>query len=609
VSVVFKRSAREIIYFFIGFFYFIFSILLSPFNLINLLKVMLGEKNKYYAFSEIDAGFRTWYNKIAYDFKAFNRAGYSWDDGIGLSLASRAYNNQATYFLTEKIGQLRLAIYGRILWVSSVVALLVSTDQYEMKVVLVTSVLLFFSPLISQIYTLLGKPEVFWWFFVPPLAYFCFSDTPIVAAIIWSILAFVNAPSAFLVALTIMFSSFLFQAVSEQYNLFDMAYFVLLCLPGVIKLVLRLRFMIKTKYLSIIGNEQKGLWKRGWLDFSQEWLSYSILAASLYFSILSAGFPVWYFVLFFGPVAALYYLNWRLIYLNDVQSFFILFLSYAIGVAIVFQSNEGLLISCLYFFKVFLIPKSTYVMLCVRERNIEEVVSLFFGVFSLSSLLKTSDYREEPLIRAFDDIPENSRIVILTEARLRSSKFRKQIETLRFNLLEKRITQVNDCYGTMQSNDIAQFTTEKFIKDATKEQLDEMEDLLKLLQVGYLVTFDEDCAETLIKNGMFSLSGENAYFEGTSQFSHYDLKIIVLKCNFYCLDFVICGSDIKFIAPSSGEFILPFSFYSYLNIRHEGDSKARKMEEYIVEGKDLVLCKTELREGLIYIISCEKALM
>ena len=59
----------------------------------------------FWAFSRMDAGFRPWYTKIANDYNSQGRFGYVWDDGLGMPLGVRIYNNWGTYKLLHLLGQ------------------------------------------------------------------------------------------------------------------------------------------------------------------------------------------------------------------------------------------------------------------------------------------------------------------------------------------------------------------------------------------------------------------------------------------------------------------------------------------------------------------------
>lgn len=597
-------NLRELIYLLLGVFYYLLNLIFSLSNLYNLSKILLSEKDKYYSFSQADAGFRTWYDKIALDFKVFGRAGYSWDDGLGLSLSSRAYNNLFTYALVDFVGQLKLVILGRLLFVLSVSILVLYNYEfrYDLYFLVLLSYLLFFSPFITQIYTELGKPELFWWFLVPQISFFAFGENTYISAALWVVLAFVNAPTAFLVALSVMFSSFLYQSISTNYSLYEIMFFISICSLGVIKLSLRLLFMIKTEYLTIIGNEQKGLWKRKWYEIRDEWLSYLILITSIYASVMFTESPIIFSLLLTLPILMLHYLNWRMMYLNDVQSFIILFFSYSIGVATAFQSVHGLAIALLFSLKIIFIPQLNALRESIKKRDIIKFLNIVWNVHTLSSLVKKNDYSNDYMYKIFSDIPDNSRLVILTECRLRESSFRQEIEKLRFVLVNKRVTQVNDCYGCMQSSLISDIFTEKFLKSEDLKNIDLIYEVLKELHVKYVITFNKGLADRLIEGGLFTLKSKQ------QKKGQKEMCAFLLSFKFDCYDFIIKGRDMKFTSKIDGELILPFAYYKYLKIKDIKSSDYIKINKFIIAGRDYALCKIDVRKNNRYLMTSDKVL-
>lgn len=71
----------------------------------------------FWAFSQIDAAFRPWYSEIARDYHTQGRFGYVWDDGLGMSLDVRIYNNLTTYKLLHWLGARRMMASGYLLMV------------------------------------------------------------------------------------------------------------------------------------------------------------------------------------------------------------------------------------------------------------------------------------------------------------------------------------------------------------------------------------------------------------------------------------------------------------------------------------------------------------
>ena len=480
--------------------------------------------------------------------------GYSWNDGLGLSLASRAYNNWATYFLVFKFGQLRLVVLAYICWLTAIVV--VGYEYLSMEVfVIITFFML--SPLLIQSYFNLGKPEVVWWFLIPLVAFYSLSHNFYIAALIWSVIAMVNAAMAFLIAIILISPMMLISVVNDGFSI-DLIVAVFFLFPGLLKLCFRLLYMYNSGFLKIIGNEQKGLWKKGWLDFSSDFVTYFIVICSLYL-LFYERFGSISFAIYALFMLVPYYLNFRLVYLNDYQSYFIIFLSSLIAFSLSLESNEALFVSCLLAFRIVFVP-SDISMVFKTSSNLSSIIKSFFDVsktFPFKDLIECKDLEIKPLYKVFESLKSSSRILIITETKLRQSIYRKEIEISRSKIISKDIFLLNDMYGGMQSRFISDFDANKLMSLDSNDVIRSFE----LLLIDNLITFDHSVVEYLCSTNRFVLTP------------------LAIDGDYYVLEFlhsepevsIVCSAKGKFtfLSNVSGEVIIPFYFERSMSVKDE----------------------------------------
>lgn len=289
----------------------------------------------FWAFSRVDATFRPWYNKIARDYRAQGRFGYAWDDGLGMALGSRFYGNWVTYSLLGLLGTRKMCALGYILMVLA--AGLIAGSNFGVVVGIMVAFLAAGSPLIVGAYTHLGKPEVFWWSFALMIAWAGFLGHPILAGLMWSFLAFVN------LAASMLFFIIVGPALFAQ-NIFSGSWIELslAALPGIAKHGVRLISALRSGFVSQTVSTQSRLCKRPWYPTPPDliwWLPLILsISASAY---TSRRFIVGELILV--AVIGLYWANFRIIYLNDPQSFHLAFWVIGLSYAAVTGSFIGLL--------------------------------------------------------------------------------------------------------------------------------------------------------------------------------------------------------------------------------------------------------------------------
>ena len=292
------------------------AVLLAPRTILRLFDGLrpggsgIGNRD-FWAFGPIDGRWRPYYNKLARDLSNQGRFGFAWDDGLGTPLGARIYSNWVTYRLLHLLGTRWHCAVGLLLLIAtSATAIWIRIGPIP---ALITGVVLAGSPLCAFCYTHLGKPELFWWFSALVFVLLGFLAPPWTAGLFWSAVAMVN------LAVSVMLALLAGPAIATSHlSLEHWAGLAAGVAPGVLKHVWRAWHMHRDRQLTSIVAEQVGLWRKGMAFDLPEWILLSPLAVSLLLSSAQSG--AWLpGGLLLGCGLGLWWINWRLIYMNDVQ--------------------------------------------------------------------------------------------------------------------------------------------------------------------------------------------------------------------------------------------------------------------------------------------------
>lgn len=359
----------------------------------------------FWAFGPTDASFWPWYNKIARDYHTQGRFGYVWDDGLGMPLGARIYNNYLTYAILYRVGTRRMMACGYILIVSASTAACLAI--LGPMAGLAAALLMAVSPLLVAAFTHLGKPESFWAGGAFAFALISLIKPSLAAGLIWSALAFANLGSSVIIAL-IMGPALLVLSV-KQHTLLLLSIGVL---PGLIKHSLRLFYMHRSGFAGKLLSEQSRLWKRPWYPIPSELYSWVPFSLSLALTTLDCRL---YLV---GGLLALIaiFLMWansRITYLNDELSFQLYAWIVALGFALAAHSWAGFAISFFILYarpSAFGIP-SNHVSEFHRNKWHARWRDTWHQVLSFPSLSPMRLPKPTPLMEFFSAIPDGSRIL------------------------------------------------------------------------------------------------------------------------------------------------------------------------------------------------------
>lgn len=297
----------------------------------------------FLAFGERDVGFRPWYYKIAQDQRQVGRLGYVWDNGFGLPVNPSFYSNLITYGLYGWLG-------ARCYVACSVVSFLAVTLILHglvgnWLVGLLLAISLAGSPLFigSQIH--LGKPEILWWVFLPPMLVSCWLGYWLLAGFVFTLMALANSVVAFLAGVMLASAVSLFWPGWHSVGLLLVG-----MLPGLLKTTVRLVPFFRSRWLSsrireqldVVSSGKNTLMMRFRAMLSRRFLYYAGLYSVALVMIAATSRQPWKFLLLGWAVLLVYHAGQTLIYLNDAQSFWMWHIALLVSMLAVEPSWAGL---------------------------------------------------------------------------------------------------------------------------------------------------------------------------------------------------------------------------------------------------------------------------
>jgi hypothetical protein len=451
--------------------------------------------NDFWAFGKVDAGFRSWYNKIARDYRKAGRFGYAWDDGLGMPLGSRIYNNYITYFILDKLGTRRMNALGLVQML--LIMMILGYYQFGIYTAVGIGVVAIGSPLIISSYTHLGKPESFWYGFGLLFIFLSFSDKSLLAGICWSIIAFVSLP--FSVMLSIISGPAILLHLFQSDNL---AYFLIGTIPGVIKHFFRLLYILRSGFLSHLVREQTRIWKSSWFPSTTEltwWipLGLSIIFSSYQSHQLLVGLTLLVCAILLG------WINLRIIFLNDPQSFYLTYWVVGFGFVMYTKSYIGILFIILMIYNrpdrcgIPVNPLLFKLSTPLQNSKLEYFKFQFekFPFFSPTALPYEPD-----LSSFFNHIPYGCRFIFESDGDPRTeSKYRYFLQWTEEFLPKKKIDLVNEIYTRLVEPELV----DKYLINITGEKIDSEKiiELCHKLGVSFIIAYSENAISKLQKIG------------------------------------------------------------------------------------------------------------
>ena len=444
----------------------------------------------FWAFGRVDAGFRPWYNKLARDLHTQGRFGFAWDDGLGMPLGMRVYNNLATYKLLYWLGTRRMMAIGYLLMV--VTSALLCGWRFNLWAGVVVGVLVAGSPLIVASYTHLGKPEVFWWGVAIPFVVDAFSGSGLFAGLLWSFLAWVNLPVSVMLAVVLSPGLFVHSLLANSLLRLGIG-----AMPGVAKHGLRGIHALRSGILTSFVSEQARLWKRPWYPTLGElvwWLPFTLsIAASAY---TARQFVAGGLILIIG--IGLHWANHRIIYMNDPQSFHLAFWVIGLGYAVATRSLIGLLAILLLAYnspRICGVPAAVDIFTDASPwlrhlRNAWPQIKAYPAVAPLRFP------QPAPLVAFFNQIPDGARVLAESDGDPRTdSQFRAFWQWTEEFLPSRQVDLANEVHTRVVEANLADHYLVRF--NAEQMTAKEMGRLCQMLGVSYVVAHTSATVELL----------------------------------------------------------------------------------------------------------------
>ncbi len=300
---------------------------------------------------DYDRCFRSWYSKVADDYRDRGRLGYAWNDGLGLRLDIRVYNNWATYWLLGALGHRGALLmgYGGVL----VAVAAFGSHQFGWAVGIIAAISVGGGPLLVRSFTRLGKPELMWAGVGLGAVALGYSGHTVGAGLVWSLLAVVNTPAAVTLGL-VAAPGFLCFALLEG-TLLDL---VTAGLPGVCKVAVRAIPALRTGVAGTVAKQQKFYLLPLTPTLDDLYVVVAFAAPVVVTAVtcpISVDATVWWqsggvttaFLLgvMILPGPALYYLNGRLLRINDIQSIDLALVQTCLGIALGLGSLAGVAVT------------------------------------------------------------------------------------------------------------------------------------------------------------------------------------------------------------------------------------------------------------------------
>ncbi|MDQ2105340.1 hypothetical protein [Azospirillum isscasi] len=300
----------------------------------------------FLAFHPIDAAARGWYRKLARDMAGVGPLGYVWDDGLGIALGPRIFNNTVTYRLLGLLGDRAYLLAGYLAF--TVVLAGCGGVAFGPLAGILIALALAGSPLVTRIFTVMGKPEIIWYALVPLSVMLLLDGNAAAGGLVWSALVLANLGAAATPTL-IAGPGLLLDAVLCGNFLPLLAG----ATPGLAVTAWRM--------VRFLPSEVPGLLVKGQRSSSRvpPWPAWDdVFQAAMLLTALFAAASVngrWAATAVVAISATLlFYLNRRFFYFNDMQSFEAAFLTVGFGFAA--SAASSLAVAALFAFAYRLLP-------------------------------------------------------------------------------------------------------------------------------------------------------------------------------------------------------------------------------------------------------------
>jgi hypothetical protein len=510
---------------------------------------------KLWVFGQWDHAVQAWYDKIAEDFRCRGRFGYAYDDGLGLDLGSRIYNNWATYSLLSALGR---AGFAALIFLCFFVGhWYVLSHTVNIGIALFCTMFMMASPL--MVAAVVNKPEIVWWPLAFPAMLLMFNGHYFESGLCWSLLVCLNFSVGILIA-------FFFGIISLVRSIDDGQVFLLILgvMPGVVKVFIRYVYMYGSGYAQLLIREQaKGKWPT--LRLRVESLVVpSLCMLSIFISLyVMQEFSL---LLLLIIAALLLWCNGRLLYFADPISMRLAIYVTSLASAAYAQSILAMLVACSAAYSR---PDmhGDYLRLPLPPTDPKR----WWYIEGYPYLRPASFPKPAPLMAFFEHVHNGARIL------LEADGFPSRTSPLRLFwcwtdgfLPSRNVDVVSEIYTRFSEAEFSEAVLERFSLEHMSP--DEMDYYADRLGVEYLVAYTDEMRAAMESIGYAVVSRVSSEIDTDfrSLFQMGDSELILLKSPMERsvvsdphgrpVEFVVIKSSVLFYASMEGDYLIRYRF-------------------------------------------------
>ena len=265
-----------------------------------------------YAFTTYDLWLRTYYSKLARNFRQVGRWGYVWEESLGFPMGPRFGTNWATYTLYGRLSPQAFSFLSLTLYLSGL--LVVGFISGHVSLAFALFLLLLTSPFaVFSLVSFRVKPEIIWWSFAIPALFAALTHE---WTTVWILLGAVLLANT---SVSIILGSMLIGPwlCSVSQGQFTFGYNYLYLLPGLLVRTYRIWYAYRDGGLTGVVEEQQAVQKN-----NRKIRKHFIKVFLILFLILVASWHYWPQGLALGiPLAILYLANIYWFKFADVVTF------------------------------------------------------------------------------------------------------------------------------------------------------------------------------------------------------------------------------------------------------------------------------------------------
>ena len=473
--------------------------------------LLFPNSDNVYAFTSFDLWLRSYYNKLARNFRQVGRFGYVWEDSLGFPMGGRFGSNTISYAVYGTLSPQIFSLLCYLVFHISIIAISVYTGHIWQGFAI--TLLLAVSPaIIMSLVAYYVKPEMMWWSLSAPLFTFALNGQWTAAFIILNIYLFSNTTVS-------VVSGFVFACIwiySIIEGSFTLGLHLFWLVPGLTVRVVRLIYAYLDGNLMATTREQNIVQKRG--NDNQYDKNFALrsspakLIPLLWETILPlsiASWPHWRLGLVTSiAIVVLFAINWIVIKVGDNVTMRVVSICAAIALALYGGTWISLLgVYAIVFFEPFntmwyVNGKLRYGRLVKQaEKNnhpISKRIRTYMDFLDDYPWITPMSYPQPTaLMQLFQKIPDNSRLLMEGDGEPRvEGRFSRFRDWTNEFLPERQVEFVNH---TFMNRMLEPMLADRYLNHFGAPHLDasQMHDLCCTLGVSYVIAFTDETRRAL----------------------------------------------------------------------------------------------------------------